>query len=335
MSETSAKSIAFLRRVYSEIFSGYTPFIDPISGNRAFIRHVSSSEQSELDARYEEILEDIVSKGVPNEASALAIAKERGFWKDSTDKELEIKREELRQLRDTKKCLILPSQICSIDKSIADAESYIRGVEIEREEALGVTAESLAMARLNNVYIQLMMFCDKKLEVPLFPPERFDTLQYREVTNVTAAYNAAMSKFANVNIKNLSVAAFVQNMFNLAGKKPYSFFGKAIGGLTFYQIELMNYVAYFSALLSSENRPPDSIMDDPEKIVNWYTAEKNSREALKSGNGSVSIAGATQEDLQQLGVANKVVDLAAIAKKKGSTGLTMDELMSISRGASS
>jgi precorrin-4 methylase len=106
--------------------------------------------------------------------------------------------------------------------------------------------------------------------------------------------------------------------------------------LTFYQAELFTHGRYFKNILqNSKNTPPDDIMNDPDKIIEWYEASTNAQEAMnkinKDSSGGSSIVGASREEMQKLGAiddSERGIDLAAEAAKKGGE-LTMDDLIKL------
>ena len=89
-------------------------------------------------------------------------------------------------------------------------------------------------------------------------------------------------------------------------------------------------------LENSESKPPENILDDPEKIVEWFESTKSAKETLdKSKNAgqegsATSLVGATKEDLKRLGLdnPNETVNLAKKAAEKGGK-LNMDDMMKL------
>ena len=87
---------------------------------------------------------------------------------------------------------------------------------------------------------------------------------------------------------------------------------------------------------NSENKVPDDIRQDPEKIVEWFSSTKSARETLeKSKNAgqdgsATSLVGATKDDLKRLGLDNpdETVNLAKKAAEKGGR-LNMEDMMKL------
>ena len=123
----------------------------------------------------------------------------------------------------------------------------------------------------------------------------------------------------------------------LCENNPYSFFGESIVKLTFYQIELFGYARYYKSLMeNSDNKPPEEIAQDPEKLVEWFESAKSAKETLDKSKtagteGSASsLVGATKADLKRLGLdnPNETINLAKKAAEKGGK-LNMEDLMKL------
>ena len=150
-------------------------------------------------------------------------------------------------------------------------------------------------------------------------------------------YNKSTKKFQSGSLKRISVSGFFTNLFYLCDDDPFVFFGKAVVGLTFYQIELFGYGRYYKNLIqNSENQPPEEISKDPEKLVEWFESSKSARETLDKSKiegqegSATSLVGASKEDLKRLGLdnPNETINLAKKAAEKGGK-LTMDDMMKL------
>ena len=87
---------------------------------------------------------------------------------------------------------------------------------------------------------------------------------------------------------------------------------------------------------NSESKPPDDIVKDPDKMVEWFDSTKSAKEVLdKSKNAgaegsATSLVGATKEDLKRLGLDNpaETINMAKKAAEKGGK-LSMDDMMKL------
>src|SRR5207249_4657887 len=100
----------------------------------------------------------------------------------------------------------------------------------------------------------------------------------------------------------------------------YEFYGKPICYLTNFQIQLAAYGSYYKTILTSENKPPDDLLSDPDKLEDWYSSKTNFEQMLdknvKQDNANVSIMG-TKEDLARLGYGQQDISLKEATAKAG------------------
>ena len=76
------------------------------------------------------------------------------------------------------------------------------------------------------------------------------------------------------------------NIFYLCDDNVFNFYGKPVITLTFYKIEIYSYGRYFKSLIqTSEDKIPDHIVEDPDKLIEWAQASKN----VKDETGSVYV----------------------------------------------
>jgi hypothetical protein len=85
--------------------------------------------------------------------------------------------------------------------------------------------------------------------------------------------------------------------------------------LTNYQVNLLSYGLYYKNILS-QNKVPDDISNNPDKIEEYIKKTKNFKEAVDrtAGAGSrIGIVGATSEDFKALGIedGSKMIQEAA------------------------
>ena len=84
----------------------------------------------------------------------------------------------------------------------------------------------------------------------------------------------------------------------------------------------------------TKNKPPEDIVNDPDKLIEWADANRNAQEVLektKDEEGSASsLVGATPEDLKHLGIDVQTdgISLEKAAAEKGGS-LNMEDLMKL------
>ena len=142
--------------------------------------------------------------------------------------------------------------------------------------------------------------------------------------------------FINV-LKRIALADFFTNIFYLCDDNVFNFYGKPVINLTFHQIEIYSYGRYFKSILqNSEDKIPEHIAEDPDKLIEWAESSKNVKDVLEKSSVSdkdgaaTSIVGATKEDLAKAGISQDedVIDLSKKAQEQGGK-LTMEDLMKL------
>ena len=118
-------------------------------------------------------------------------------------------------------------------------------------------------------------------------------------------------------------------------ENPTEFFGKCVCELTYNQVKLLIYTRFFKNVFQQNDKMPQDIKNDPDKIIDYVNANENAKKVMENKNGkenqASSIVGATSEDLEYVGLkakGQKTLSLADEAKKKGGS-LSMEDMMKI------
>lgn len=319
-----------LRQIYSSIIQGFA--LTSYRSEPLYIRHFSPLEQAEIDERYKFFYDQAQNKGLSTEDQQLQELKRLGEWGDKEELEIKKAKFDLSELVSIKKNLSLPSQLKKLNEDISVAENKITKILKVKSSLLTMTCESFATQKVNEVYIYKSLFKEKEFLTPFFSEEDYENLDRHEIYNLITMYNSKISEFSDLNIQRVACAAFFQDYFRLCDNNVFSFYGKAIVYLTYYQSTLARYGKFFDSILSSENRPPDDIVDNPEKLIDWVTTSNNAKKVAEQNTstgeaGSISLIGATPEDIKALNLNTKVISFGDIAKKSGKTSLSMADMM--------
>ena len=236
-------------------------------------------------------------------------------------------------MRKTKPKLLLQAQIDSINKDIEKNEIELGKILAEKESIIGFTAEEYAQRRINEYYMYISILNENGNR--LFGEDEFQELDEEQVTEIMTIYSKNNEKFKAEVLKKIALADFFTNIFYLCEDNVFNFYGKPVINLTFYQIEIYSYGRYFKSLIqNSEDKIPDHIVEDPDKLIEWAQSSKNVKEVLEKNSGeeagASSIMGATKEDLAKAGVDKNedVIDLSQKAKEQGGR-LTMEDMMKL------
>ena len=257
-----------------------------------------------------------------------------GLWSSEKDDEVKRIQNLVKGLNKTKSKLFLQAQIDQIKKEIKQNEEKLYEILAEKESIVGFTAEEYAHRRINEYYMHLSIL-DKDGK-RMFKENEFDDLEESQVSEIFSIYSQNNEKFQGENLKRISLSDFFTNIFYLSDDNIFNFYGKPIIHLTFYQAELFSYGKYFKSIIqNSEDKIPDHIVEDPEKLIEWAESSKNVKEILEKSSsegegGASSIVGATKEDLAKAGIdqSQDVIDLDQKAKEQGGR-LSMEDMMKL------
>ena len=302
------------------------------------IKHLNTFDAAGMDMVRETYFNEAKSKKLPTEKEQLEYLSENEIWTTSDETELINLERYLVNLRVSRSKLFIRQEREQITNQIAQTEEDIKRKQMERMDHLGITSDSFASKKANEYYIFCSVFKDNEFKEKKFTEAEFDDLSSTDVAEIVESYNSKMRKFHSKNLKRIALSGFFLNFYHLCDDNPLTFFGKAATQLTFYQAELFGHGRYFKHILqNSKNRPPDDIMDDPDKIIEWYEASTSAQAAMEKAStsadkmGGSSIVGASRKDMEELGTASEdteAINLAAEAAKKGGQ-LSMADLLKL------
>ncbi len=236
-----------LRYLYGQILLGVSSV--KIEDKNVFIRHFSPMEQSELDREHSIFLSAALHSGLSDEKTKLAELEKDSLWTDADEAKIENQQFYLRGLVDSKKNLVLASQVAEQNKLIEEAQKDLDSQLSRRSNLLGLTAELFANKKLSERYIFNSVFKDKNCNFSLFSDEEFEYLEIEELNTITTAFNTAMRELNDQTIKKIAISRFFQDIFSLCDDNIFYFYGKPIVSLTFKQSELAGCGRFFKSIL--------------------------------------------------------------------------------------
>ena len=324
--------IPLLRKAYACIIQGSCTL--PYNDDLIYIRHFSPIEQAEIDEEHLAVLNEAKKKGLPSEEDKLKDLAKEGLWTKEDEVDIENKKFYISSDESTKRAEFLPSRVEELNKKIQEGREKLRERLAARMELIGMTAESFASQKLNEIYIYKSFFKDKDFREAFFTPEEYDDLTREEIGYLINLYNDRIKEFQDRNIRRIACAAFFQNYYSLCEDNIYNLFGKAIVSLTFYQSELATYGRYFKHIIAN-SKPAEDILEDPDKLIDWSNGTQNTKKLLDDnkpqGEGvAMAIVGATADDLKKMGLKKDTGEKSfqEIAREKG--GLSMEDIMKLS-----
>jgi hypothetical protein len=322
-----------LKLIYTDILRGFTRITTKEFGE-VFIKHFTIFDSASIDEFYSLHYDKAIKDGLPSFKSQQEQIIKDGFWSDEKESRLESYEPYIANLKVTRSKVFIKAQKVKIEKDIASATEELNKLRSEKMSLISLTAESFAMKKVNEFYVKEATFKKKDFSTPLLTEENFDELDEVELANLVNAYNSATNHLSPINIKKVAVSSFFLNYFYLCDDNPYTFFGKPLCELTFYQVELFSQGRYFKSVLGdSKTQPPPEYYKDPEKLIDWYESNKSAEGLINKSKDKESTAtsfvGATKEDLKNLGYDDKseIVNLEQLSKQKG--GLNMQDLIKL------
>tara|TARA_X000001382_G_scaffold53235_1_gene36292 strand:- start:146 stop:1141 length:996 start_codon:yes stop_codon:yes gene_type:complete len=323
-----------LKVIFSEILRGYT-LVENKDFGKIKIKHFNNFDSAELDIKNRYFYEKARDQGLPTREQKIEYLLKEDIWDEKKNKEILNLKTMIAGLKNSKSKVFLQAHIDNINRQLEENQLKLAHLEIQKEELIGFCAENYAQRRINEHYMQKAILKDNGEF--LLSNEDFEDLQQDQLMGLISTYNKNTRKFESPNLKKISLSGFFTNLFYLCENNAYTFFGKPLVELTFYQVELFGYARYYKSLMeSSESKVPDEVRQDPEKIVEWFESSKSAREVMdksqtagKEGSAT-SLVGATKQDLKRLGLdnPNETISLAKKAAEKGGS-LTMQDMMKI------
>ena len=322
----------YLKLIFSEIIEGYSFVPSKLFGDLK-IKHINNFDAAKTDIKNHYYFEKAVSQGLEKREDKIDYLIKEKLWDPEKDKQAKKLEDVLRGMRKTKPKLLLQAQIDSINKDIEKNEIELGKILAEKESIIGFTAEEYAQRRINEYYMYISILDENGNR--LFGEDEFQELDEEQVTEIMTIYSKNNEKFKAEVLKKIALEDFFTNIFYLCEDNVFNFYGKPVINLTFYQIEIYSYGRYFKSLIqNSEDKIPDHIAEDPDKLIEWAQSSKNVKEVLEKNSGeeagASSIMGATKEDLAKAGVDKNedVIDLSQKAKEQGGR-LTMEDMMKL------
>ena len=322
----------YLKLIFSEIIEGYSFVPSKLFGDLK-IKHINNFDAAKTDIKNHYYFEKAVSQGLEKREDKIDYLIKEKLWDPEKDKQAKRLEDMLKGMRKTKSKLFLQTQIDAINKDIEENELQLSAILAEKETIIGFTAEEYAQRRINEYYMYISILDENGNR--LFKEDEFQELDEEQVAEIMAVYSKNNEKFKAEVLKKIALADFFTNIFYLCDDNVFNFYGKPVINLTFYQIEIYSYGRYFKSLIqNSEDKIPDHIVEDPDKLIEWAQSSKNVKEVLEKNSGeeagASSIMGATKEDLAKAGVNQDqdVIDLSKKAEEQGGR-LSMDDLMKL------
>lgn len=309
-----------LKIAFSEIIQGFNE-TDSKYG-LVFIKHFTTLDLGRLEIESQRFYNQAQQAGIPTVQEQEQYIKKEGLWTEEDEiNEIDLTTS-LSNMKLTYSKLFKEFERKEYKKAIEQIEIELNSLKIKKQSFIGDTCESYTAKKFNDFCIFNAFYSDSVLSKKRFKNLEFDELDREELHYLINLYSQNINKFDQSLFKKLGLTPFFLNLFYLAEDDPVKFYGKAVINLTFYQAELFSYGRYFKPLLNEyKDKLPEDILNDPDKLIEAVTAQKNADELLKKTSldenqkTSTSLVGASRKEIEKLG--GNVIDLGKTAQKHG------------------
>jgi len=325
------KKEATLRKAFLGISRGCS--VSEYNSKPLYIKHFNIFDQETLDLAYDKRLSKLEKQGIPSEKERLKELQEEGKWGAKQKKQIAEKEVYIKNLKNTKNALVLPSQKQQIQDKIESSEKEISTLYAERDSLLNNTADYFANRYLNDISIYESFYKTESLEEHFFSQEEFEDLERKEIYDLVLLYNESFKTISIDIIKELALSGLFVNYFNINENSPNELFNRSPLELTFYQVNLITYCKIFKSIFKNIPNIPDEIKDDPDKLLELAEgggeSEKKIEEIKKAaakGNQTraQSIVGASKKDMKGMGYEEDGnISIQDFLKQKGKTSYSL------------
>ena len=321
-----------LRRAFRDIKKGFSKI--NVLGNSFYLKHISFDDQIDIDDVYDKYFQQAKERGVPTHEETLKRLYEEGEWSEKEESRIKQQENFVQQLRNNKKVQYLKKEIQRLNEDISKAERKLNEMKNERAAFFSRTAESYAEERINDFYILKCLYKNEQLTELAYSEDEFDEVDSQSLTEIIKQYNNVYSDINDESIQYIVLQDFY-NLFMPFAEHAHEFYGKPICDLSYNQLKLLIYSRYFRNIFNNNDKMPDHIKKDPDKIIDYVNANENAKKIMdKKGDGEGSaqtLVGATEEDMEYIGFKAKgerTTSLSEEAKKKGGS-LSMEDMMKL------
>ena len=329
---TSAPAKVNFRYLFKDIVYGFSEV--EFAGSTFYVKHLSSLDQVDLEELEESFFQEAKKRGLPTEKEILTRLRDEEMWTTADDAEITKAEAYIESLENTRKQLYLKTQI--EDNVVERDKAHIKLNQLlsVKSNLIGKSCETHAKSRTSDHYILKSFYEDRELQNPYFSEEKIDELSKDELLEIVISYNNKILSLNDDNIQRIVLQDFY-NLYMPFAENSQEFYGKAICDLSYNQLKLLIYSRYFKNIFSNNDKMPEYIKKDPEKIIDYVNANENVKKVKDKNDekdySAESLVGATAEDLEYLGVKSKGEDTLSLseeAKKKGGS-LSMDDMMNL------
>jgi hypothetical protein len=269
-----------LRAIWGDILQGFS-FCEE---ENIYVKHLGDMDHCRIAKIKEKLIQKYLKMGVPTRQERLDIIWDQEWNQDDED---EIVSHEyfIIDNEPTLQKLKLPKQREFLQKKMDETKLELARKRQEKENKIGVCAETKAEKLANNYYIYFALYKDEDCKEKLWDKEEFDEIDDRVLVKYIVMYNRVLSIFNQENFRQIAVMPFVLNIASYCKDQGEFFYGKPITEFSNYQLSVFTKVMRNTFILrESKGHSPDLtgelMMQD---LLDWYDMEYN---MIMAGTGA-------------------------------------------------
>jgi len=292
-----------LRKTFAEICERYSLY--KFNDQSIYIKHFRVSDDLNIDFYYSSKYNDLLKKGIFTEKDKLSYLIKNNLWDKSNEDKIKVTHETLVDLYRNKCKVYRFADIEHYKKEIKTNENYLNNLIIDKAILMGETCETLARKSTDLLLIQQSFYKNKECTELLYSEKEFADLNSDQVDELFSLYNICINDVSEINIKKIVTQGFFNQIFYLSSSST-DFFGQCLTQLSHYQVKLLTWANYFKTIFQN-NDIPDSIIDNPEEIENWFNGKRNIENVINSNadsEGNVSLVGVSKKEMKFYGIDN-------------------------------
>lgn len=298
-----------LYSVYGDIIVGFS--VLNLEDEVFYSKHLTVFDLIVLEKINEDIEKEGASKGFISEEEKLKNLDKTNDWKTEDEGLYQQEKKEIENLNKTIEKIFIESQRKVLEKERSPKEKKHQKKKQERASLVGQTLEHFKEKRENEESIRISLYKDKQLTTPAFSRKEYSEIDDDFFLEIINKYNKEAQRFSEENIKKIAASGFFLNPFFLSDNNCFSFFGKRVIDLTFFQQNLFSKGILYKSIFAQDKKPPESFYEDIDKLVGWFdsmievggSSSKKKGANKKEGTSLGSIVGASKEEMEVL--ANK------------------------------
>lgn len=277
-----------LLAILMDISNGYSKY-NLGNGSFFYFKHLNHFELLGVRNNYNDNLSIAKQNGILSEQEQIKIAYDNKWWSKQKESDLESTTLSLERLKKTKSKLIYESDKSRIDEQINAQQVRAKKLKEEKSAYITITAEDWSSRKTTDYFLQNFAYKDTEFKSKFF--ENLNDFELAEdylIDELTIYYYQFLMNFSDKKIKQLAISPFFQNIIYISQCTAKDVFGVPSIKLTKNQSDLLIFAKYYQNIIkNSDGNLPDSVYEDPDKIVEWFEASKKQKDNVSGARNKL------------------------------------------------